>query len=159
MQQNQSNSNAHSLSTIAKLLNLSERRVQQLARDGIIPKGFKGQYDLIGCIRGYTLYLQKQLTQSDFRDLKEEKTRLVKFQADRAEIDLAIIQGEAVLITDIEKKINDMVSIVRARLLALPNKLAPVVSVENEVSVVESIIKDGICEALAELSNLNLSSK
>lgn len=149
--------NTHSLSTIAKLLNLSERRVQQLATDGIIPKGFKGQYDLIGCIRGYTLYLQKQLTQSDFRDLKEEKTRLVKYQADKAQIDLAIVQGDAVLITDIEKQISDMISIVRARLLTLPNKLAPVVSVESEVNVVENIIKDGICEALTELANADLN--
>ena len=52
-----------------------------------------------------------------------------------------------------------MVSTVRARLLALPNKLAPVVSVESDVNVIEGFIKDGIYEVLSELSSLNLKDK
>jgi len=36
------------IGVIAKLLDLSERRVQQLSREGVIPKAERGQYDLIG---------------------------------------------------------------------------------------------------------------
>ena len=40
------------IGVIAKLLDLSERRVQQLSREGVIPKAERGQYDLIGSVRG-----------------------------------------------------------------------------------------------------------
>ncbi len=48
------------IGVIAKLLDLSERRVQQLSREGVIPKATRGQYDLIGSVRGYVRYLRDQ---------------------------------------------------------------------------------------------------
>ena len=42
----------HKVAVIARFLNLTERRVQQLARDGIIPKAEKGKYDLVRCVAG-----------------------------------------------------------------------------------------------------------
>ena len=44
------------IGVIARLLDLSERRVQQLSRKGVIPKAERGQYDLIGSVRGYVRY-------------------------------------------------------------------------------------------------------
>lgn len=44
---------------IARLLNITERRLQQLAREGIVPKVRHGEYPLAGCIRGYITFLQK----------------------------------------------------------------------------------------------------
>ncbi|MFN3156930.1 helix-turn-helix domain-containing protein [Marivita cryptomonadis] len=41
-------STSQPIGVIAKLLDLSERRVQQLSREGVIPKVNRGQYDLIG---------------------------------------------------------------------------------------------------------------
>lgn len=41
------------IGVISRLLDLSERRVQQLSREGVIPKANRGQYDLIGSVRGY----------------------------------------------------------------------------------------------------------
>lgn len=51
---------SYPVATIAKLFNLTERRVQQLAKEGVIPKPEKGKYDLIGCVRGYIAYLQER---------------------------------------------------------------------------------------------------
>ena len=48
------------IGVIARLLDLSERRVQQLSREGVIPKAERGQYDLIGSVRGYVRYLRDQ---------------------------------------------------------------------------------------------------
>jgi hypothetical protein len=50
----------YKVAVIARFLNLTERRVQQLARDGIIPKPEKGKYDLVGCVQGYIGYLITQ---------------------------------------------------------------------------------------------------
>ena len=43
---------------ISKLLKLTERRVQQLAKDGIIPKAERGKYDLVGSVHGYVDFLK-----------------------------------------------------------------------------------------------------
>ena len=48
------------IAVIAKLLDLSERRVQQLSREGVIPKATRGQYDLVGSVRGYVRYLRSR---------------------------------------------------------------------------------------------------
>jgi hypothetical protein len=51
-------SNTQPVAVIARLLDLTERRVQQLAREGIIPPAARsgnerGRYDLVGAVRGY----------------------------------------------------------------------------------------------------------
>jgi len=47
-----------SVATLAKLLNLSERRIYQLVKEGVIPKVKSGQYDIVGAIQGYLHHLQ-----------------------------------------------------------------------------------------------------
>ena len=46
---------------IAKLLNISPRRIQQLVALEVIPRGERGRYDLLRCVRGYVMYLQQEV--------------------------------------------------------------------------------------------------
>ena len=50
-----------SLSAISQLLKLSERRIQQLAKDEVIPKAQRGEYDMIPCVHGYIDYLKAKI--------------------------------------------------------------------------------------------------
>ena len=65
------------IGVIARLLDLSERRVQQLSREGVIPKAERGQYDLIGSVRGYVRYLRDQVlkAQAGAPDYAAERAR------------------------------------------------------------------------------------
>ena len=45
---------------IANLLNLDERRVEQLAQKRIIPKAGRGKFDLHATVRAYVMYLQQR---------------------------------------------------------------------------------------------------
>ena len=89
--------------TIAHLFNLSERRVQQLAKDGIIPKAQRGKYELVGALRGYIKYLKKRANGSveSTDDFQRERLRLIKAKADEKEHALLkrrlqlIAQGDA----------------------------------------------------------------
>ena len=76
------------LAVIAKLLDLSERRVQQLSREGVIPKATRGQYDLIGSVRGYVRYLRDQAVsaQAGAPDYAVERARFIRARADLAEM-------------------------------------------------------------------------
>ena len=45
-----------SLTAISQLLKLTERRIQQLAKDGIVPKADRGEYDMIPVVHAYIDY-------------------------------------------------------------------------------------------------------
>lgn len=84
----------------AKLFDVTERRIQQLAKDGIIPKAARGKYPLIGTIKGYVKYLQErslaQVTDYSDSDIRAQKLRLTKAQADAQEHKNEIAQQHAV---------------------------------------------------------------
>lgn len=73
----------------AKLFDVTERRIQQLAKEGTIPKSARGKYPLIGTIKGYVKYLQErslaQVTDYSDSDIRTQKLRLTKAQADAQE--------------------------------------------------------------------------
>ncbi len=63
----------YSLSTIAELLLLDERRVQQLSKAGRIPKTSRGKYELVGCVQGYVRYLRELSRGKDPKRIEEER--------------------------------------------------------------------------------------
>ena len=85
----------HKVAVIARFLNLTERRVQQLARDGIIPKAEKGKYDLVRCVQNYVRYLQERAygNGDTAHDTHHERARLIKAQADKTELEVAEMRG------------------------------------------------------------------
>ena len=86
--------------TIANLLNISERRLEQLAKQKIIPKAGRGVFDLGPTVQAYVRYLQGlssgALKASEPSDLdrrlmearvleRESKARQAKYRADAME--------------------------------------------------------------------------
>ena len=88
--------NAQPIAVIARLLDLSERRIQQLSREGVIPKAERGQYDLVGAVRGYVAYLRDLAVkaQAGAPDFGAERARLIKAKADLAEMEADGRRGE-----------------------------------------------------------------
>ena len=73
---------------IAKLLKLTERRVQQLAKDGIIPKSERGKYDLVSSVHGYVDFLKaKAGGEFTAEEVIKNKNKLIKAKAELAEIE------------------------------------------------------------------------
>ena len=84
----------------ARLFNVSERRIQQLAKEGVIPRAGRGKYPLIGTIQGYVKFLQDRAAGNAFEgaptDLQAERMRLTRAQADAQELKNAITQKRMV---------------------------------------------------------------
>lgn len=91
--------------TIANLLNISERRIEQLVKQKVIPKAGRGVFDLGPTVQSYVRYLQgicsgaiKTNEPSDLdRRLmearvleRESKARQAKYRADSMERELRI---------------------------------------------------------------------
>ena len=53
------------VATIAKLLLLTERRVQQLTREGVLPRADRGRYELAPVVQAYVRYLRDRMLPSE----------------------------------------------------------------------------------------------
>lgn len=140
--------------TLAKLFNLTDRRVQQLAKDGIIPKADKGKYDLIICTKHYIKYLQERAAGKnvDTQDGYFESTRLKKVQADKIELEIARMKVELIPAEQVELHWSNLVIAFRASMLSLPSRLAhKIIACKTHAEVVEEMTA-GIFEALEKLS-------
>lgn len=145
---------SYPVSTISKLFGISERRVQQLAQEGIIPKPDTNQYELVGCVRSYINYLQQRAfgKGSVPQDTYLERARLLKAQADMAEIELAERTGQLVTVERVEADWMEMVSACRAKMLSLPTKTAYQIAHLENPQEIEKFLKRTIYEALTEMA-------
>ncbi len=109
----------------AKIFNLTPRRIQQLAKEGIIPKAARGRYPLLGAVQGYVRYLQARSFSKeaeDLGDLQTERTRLTKANADKIEIEVKQLQNDLAPIELITWTLNKVGSQIASILDAIPLK-------------------------------------
>lgn len=143
------------VSVIAKLLNLSERRVQQLSKDGVIPKADKGKYPLVESVQAYVKYLYDRAygQNNESIDSHVEKARLLKAQATKAELELAVMENNYYQRSEIEFLWSGMVLAFRSKILSLPTKLVrPLAEALSDFAKIERILEYEIHQALTELS-------
>lgn len=146
--------NAQSAEVLAKLLDITERRVRQLSAEGIIPKVARGRYEMVGAVRGYIRYLRDLNLQGDVgpADYATQRARLVKARADLAEMEASEMRGDLLSAPDVTAAWTEIVALMRARLLVLPDKLAPVVHETTSINQAKDVIKKAVFEVLTEIS-------
>lgn len=116
------------VSTIAKLLLLTPRRVQQLASEGHLPKTGRGKYELAPTVQAYIRYLQDRTpgnaTQPGAEDLGLHRVRKAKADADLAEMEVAKRRNELVPIEDSARVWQGIASEIRAKMLGqVPDRI------------------------------------
>lgn len=82
----------------------------------------------------------------------EARTRKVNAEAEIAELELAQVHGKLVVAEDVISAWTDVLGAVKARLMSVASKAAPVVSSETNPGMCQQIIEDLVREALEELS-------
>ena len=143
---------------IARLLDISERRVRQLKDEKVIQeyKGMAGLYDLVPTVRGYVNYLRKRNPESaENIDYNTERAKLVKAKRLNEEYDLRVKEGDLHTSADIECVMSNMLINFKSRLMAIPAKLSPVLSKKTDKAEINQILKDAVDEALNELSDFD----
>jgi phage terminase Nu1 subunit (DNA packaging protein) len=142
------------IGVIARLLDLSERRIQQLSREGVIPKAERGQYDLIGSVRGYVRYLRDQAlrAQAGALDYAAERARFIRARADLAEMEAEEKRRSLIAADEIEAAWIAILALLRTRLLALPDRLAPQAFDQPTVGDTRNLIRTAIREVLDDLA-------
>lgn len=84
---------------------------------------------------------------------EEARARKVAAEAEIAELELAKVRGDLVIAEDVISAWSETLAGLKAKLISIPSKAAPIVAVEDNAGVCQHIIEDLIREALEELSN------
>jgi len=149
---------SYPVSAIAALLKLSERRVQQLVKEDVLPRPIKGVYEPIGCVHGYIEYLKRLIAGGGELSLTDERTRLTKFQADLAELQYKKANGELIDSKLASSVWGEIVAAIRQKLLGLPTRLAPILSTSQSIPEFRDVLEKAVYEVLNELTNPDLES-
>ncbi|WP_100551073.1 terminase small subunit [Caedibacter taeniospiralis] len=154
---------------LAKLLKLSERRVQQLVKEGVLTKEKNGQYPMIENIHRYIDYIGVRARNNDSDidlnvALKEEKLRLIKAQADNQEIKAKLAAKQVIEVSRIEMVLGAVFTLMRERLLNIPDRSERTLVGETDKDIFKKTltheitdsmysIEDGIDEVFDKLIN------
>ena len=140
---------------VADHLDLTSTHIHNLFNANVLTKsGKSGGQDLDDCRVKYIRYLRtlSKGKNTNSGDLNEERTRLTKAQADRAELELQEIEADLISTDTIKTIWSDYVANVRSKLLALPSKLGHLTQAAETYAEAEAIIKESVYECLEELS-------
>lgn len=87
----------------------------------------------------------------------EARTRKINAEAEIAELELQRIKATMCFTADVVKAWESVLHACRAKFLALPTKMAPVLANTTDVATIKDRLEDAVNEALAELANYNPS--
>lgn len=116
----------HTVTTaeLALILDISDRRIQQLAAKNILPRADRGKYSLRDTVPAYIRYItdyheQKKSTGS----LREEQAKFIKLKAHREELEIKKIEGSLLPADQLHDVLSRWAVMLRNRILSIPHQL------------------------------------
>ena len=140
---------------LSDILDLSVRRIQQLAKSGTLPEQqARNRYRLVDSIQGYIKYLRGQVVHGDApQDLREAKLRQEKARAEILELEALQKNGELQHQDDIEKVWTSIAVLIKTKLLALSSRVSADVYGATSLVQVRTRIDEEVDLILNELVN------
>lgn len=149
-----------SVGAMAKIFGLSERRIRQMAEEGIVVRVSKGRYKLVDSFKNYTLALKLaaegvNMDNPDGEiDIDEEKALHERIKRHISELKLQVMKGDLHKAEDVERVMMDMLASFKTRLMNIPSKVAPVLENRDAAYIKDHLTKE-IIEVLNELKDYN----
>jgi len=139
---------------------LTRERIRQLVNEGM-PKVARDEFDGVRCMFWYLGKLRRAVAHKETENedgsstgIRAERKRLLKTQADREELELAELRREMLKVSDWEAATADLVTTAKARILAVPARVAPRVVGETNRVLVQGMIEKELKAALSELAEV-----
>ena len=159
--------NLQKVEIIAKLFDVTVRRIQQLTQDGVLKtievtenNRKVRRYDLMPTIQAYIKYLsdkaygreQKESVSNKEEEKLQAEVDIKKAKAKIAQLELDELEGRMHSAEDVEAMTTDLCLAVRSALLSMPGQLAVDVADINNAAEISEIIKSTVNDILEELS-------
>jgi|SRR3989304_660797 len=136
---------------LAELLDVTDRRIQQLAKSGILKPESRNTYSLKSNLLSYIEYqVSRERNYDDV--LKDAERRKAIAEAELKEIQLETTKGKLI---EIERVIQDwqkVIGVFRTRVLLVSSKVAPLLLGLRSIKRIRGIVDEELNEALNELS-------
>jgi phage terminase Nu1 subunit (DNA packaging protein) len=150
---------------VAKYLGVTNARVSQLKRDGVItplPSGSRKEGDFYKPLETFIKAARHYRELSDSRssketeEMKKAKERQMIARAEKEEFELSSVKSDLHKTEDIERVMGMVLTRLRTNLLAIPKGVATKKRKQKDTNVIEEKINERICRALNEVVSLDL---
>jgi phage terminase Nu1 subunit (DNA packaging protein) len=150
---------------VAKYLGVTNARLSQLKRDGVItplPSGSRKEGDFYKPLETFIKISRHYRELSDSRssreteEMKKARERQLIARAKKEELELSGVEGELHKTADIERVMGVVLTRLRINLLAIPKGVAVHIRDQKDTNVIAEKINERICRALNEVVNLEL---
>ena len=132
----------------AHALLISTRRINQLARDGILSCERPGRFDPSVIVPEF---LKFKVATTEEHTLLEQKIRWNKARATREEMDLKVRTGELIETSKVEHEAFTVARIARDGMLTIADRVAALVTAETDQVKVHALLTQEILTALKGL--------
>lgn len=113
-----------STSELAEIFYLTTRRIQQLSQEGM-PKISDGVYPFKECVRWYIRHLQSRLDENNSDTILQEKIRLYRAKAEKAEIEARRMNKYSIAIEEVTKDLATISAEIKDAFQNIPGYCAP----------------------------------
>ena len=130
-----------SAAVLGDMFGVSDRRIRQMAEEGIVARAAKGRYKLVDSIKNYllTVKLAAEGVGVDLADgeinLEEEKGLHERVKRHISELKLQIMKGGLHKAQDVEIVMTDMLVAFKTRMMNIPSKVAPILESRDAVFI------------------------
>lgn len=148
---------------LAKIILLSERRIQQLVRAGILKHAFdedsgrelRGRFHAIPNVQNYIRYLRQEFGSEDISETRflDARSRRMAAMASAEELRLAVLRKELHRGEDVEFFMSNRDTAIRARILAISSRITRLLVGKTDPVEIRSIIDAETFAVLDELSS------
>lgn len=133
---------------MARLLNITPRWLQKLAKDGVIVPPVNGQYALAPTVQGYIKHLQDIIARRGKPAMDDSRMRVLSERERHLKIANDKEEGTLVARTEDEAVMDEIAALLNHALDAVPGRLANDITTqlagENNPAVIRAWLKDEI---------------
>ena len=149
-----------SAAVLGNIFGVTDRRIRQMAEEGIIVRAAKGRYNLVDSLKNYILSLKLAVVSNDSDNpdgelnFEEEKALHERVKRHISEMKLQTMKGELHKADDVRHVMTDMLSSFKTRMMNIPAKVAPVLE-DRDAGYIKERLTSEVTEALNELKDYN----
>ena len=149
-----------SAAVLGNIFGVTDRRIRQMAEEGIIVRAAKGRYNLVDSLKNYILSLKLAIDSNNGDNpdgelnIDEEKALHERVKRHIDELKLQTMKGELHKSENVRLVMTDMLSSFKTRMMNIPAKVAPILENRDAGYIKEHLMSE-VTEALNELKDYN----
>ena len=147
-----------SAAVLGRIFGVTDRRVRQMAEEGLIVRAAKGRYNLVESLKNYILSLKLAAEGVTMEspdgeiDIDEEKALHERVKRHISELKLQTMKGELHKAEDVERVMSDMLAAFKTRVMNIPSKVAPILE-DRDTGYIKDRLTNEVVEVLNELKD------